>query len=73
MFSFGQYDRWHKRLVLELGDLSGKRVLDLCTGTGMVAQRMARGCSEVEVVAADLSAAMLAEAKENLAFEIAKG
>jgi demethylmenaquinone methyltransferase/2-methoxy-6-polyprenyl-1,4-benzoquinol methylase len=73
VFSFGQYDRWHKRLAREVGDLSGKRVLDMCTGTGMTARRMLKTHPEAEVVAADLSPAMLEKARLNLRMEIDGG
>ena len=63
--SYFQYGRWHRQLVsrLELGpqDL----VLDVCTGTGLVADRMvsSTGCS---VVGLDLSGHMLRQAKLNI-------
>jgi demethylmenaquinone methyltransferase/2-methoxy-6-polyprenyl-1,4-benzoquinol methylase len=73
MFSFGQYDRWHGRLVEAAGDLSGKRVLDLCTGTGFVARRMVRGDPGVQVVGVDLSPDMLSVARRNLRLHMESG
>ena len=57
-FSLWQYDRWHSILVSRLGDLTGKRVLDMSTGTGLVARRIARRWS-TQVVAVDISHPML--------------
>lgn len=64
-FSLFQYGRWRRFLVtrLELGP--GHRVLDVCTGTGLVAMEMAArsGC---RVVGLDLSEGMVAQARRGV-------
>jgi demethylmenaquinone methyltransferase/2-methoxy-6-polyprenyl-1,4-benzoquinol methylase len=57
LLSFGQDPRWRARLVREVGARTGERVLDVATGTGLVADAQARrGAS---VVALDQSPQML--------------
>lgn len=60
--SFGQDPRWRKAMVEALGAGPGERVLDVATGTGLVAQALVRrwGC---DVVGLDQSAPMLARAQ----------
>jgi demethylmenaquinone methyltransferase/2-methoxy-6-polyprenyl-1,4-benzoquinol methylase len=59
--SLGQDPRWRRALVNALAPAPGERVLDVATGTGMVAaELLARGCS---VVGIDQSAEMLAVAR----------
>jgi demethylmenaquinone methyltransferase / 2-methoxy-6-polyprenyl-1,4-benzoquinol methylase len=60
--SFGQDPRWRRALVSAVAPAAGERVLDVATGTGMVAaELLARsGCS---VVGIDQSAEMLAGAR----------
>ena len=57
-FSLFQYDRWHRYLASRLGVRSDASVLDVCTGTGLVALRIAAdtGC---RVVGVDLSQRMI--------------
>ncbi|HEY4098885.1 MAG TPA: class I SAM-dependent methyltransferase [Baekduia sp.] len=64
--SFGQDPRWRRAMVEAVGARRGERVLDVATGTGMVAQRLVRryGC---DVVGLDQSTAMLDRARERLA------
>ena len=64
--SFGQDPRWRAALVDAIGARSGDRVLDVATGTGLVAARLRSryGCS---VVGLDQSDAMLARARERFA------
>jgi demethylmenaquinone methyltransferase/2-methoxy-6-polyprenyl-1,4-benzoquinol methylase len=66
--SFGQDPRWRRTMVEAVGAQRGERVLDVATGTGMVAQRLVRryGC---EVVGLDQSAAMLDAARARLAHD----
>jgi demethylmenaquinone methyltransferase/2-methoxy-6-polyprenyl-1,4-benzoquinol methylase len=65
VLSFGQDPRWRRTLVDAINPLPGQRVLDVATGTGMVALSLARrGC---EVVGLDQSEPMLAEARARLA------
>jgi demethylmenaquinone methyltransferase / 2-methoxy-6-polyprenyl-1,4-benzoquinol methylase len=67
MMSFGQDPRWRRALVRGLDARAGERVLDVATGTGMVAFALARsGC---EVVGLDQSEEMLAGARVKLARE----
>jgi demethylmenaquinone methyltransferase/2-methoxy-6-polyprenyl-1,4-benzoquinol methylase len=66
LLSFGQDPRWRRAMVAAVGAKSSDRVLDVATGTGMVARELVRryGC---EVVGLDQSVDMLAEAKRRLA------
>ncbi|HWF74563.1 MAG TPA: class I SAM-dependent methyltransferase [Solirubrobacteraceae bacterium] len=63
--SFGQDPRWRRALVRAIDPRPGERVLDVATGTGMVAEALARrsGC---EIVALDQSEAMLVGARARL-------
>jgi demethylmenaquinone methyltransferase/2-methoxy-6-polyprenyl-1,4-benzoquinol methylase len=65
LFSFGQDPRWRRAMVRALGPSPGDRLLDVATGTGMVAQALVRraGCS---VVALDQSEQMLARARQRV-------
>lgn len=64
LMSFGQDPRWRRAMVDALAPSPGQRVLDVATGTGMVALALARrGC---EVVGLDQSEAMLGRAREKL-------
>ncbi|MBI1884867.1 MAG: class I SAM-dependent methyltransferase [Chloroflexi bacterium] len=71
LFSFFQYRRWHRFLLQRLptarpepveGRAHAYRVLDMATGTGAVALRLA-GRPGVSVVAADVTRPMLAQAR----------
>jgi demethylmenaquinone methyltransferase / 2-methoxy-6-polyprenyl-1,4-benzoquinol methylase len=67
VMSFGQDPRWRRALVGALKPRPGERILDVATGTGMVALALARsGC---EVVGLDQSQEMLARAQAKLAAE----
>lgn len=65
LLSFGQDPRWRRALVAAIGAAPEERVLDVATGTGMVAQELVRryGCS---VVGLDQSPGMLAGARARL-------
>lgn len=64
VLSFGQDPRWRHALVEAVEPRPGLRVLDVATGTGMVAFALAeRGC---EVVALDQSQDMLGVARRRL-------
>jgi demethylmenaquinone methyltransferase / 2-methoxy-6-polyprenyl-1,4-benzoquinol methylase len=61
MLSFGQDPRWRHALVAAIDPRPGQRVLDVATGTGLVARQLARrGCT---VVGLDQSEDMLARAE----------
>jgi demethylmenaquinone methyltransferase/2-methoxy-6-polyprenyl-1,4-benzoquinol methylase len=66
--SFGQDPRWRRALVAAVDAAPRERVLDVATGTGLVAQTLVRryGC---EVVGLDQSAEMLGAARARLARE----
>ena len=65
VLSFGQDPRWRRALVSAVDARPGRRVLDVATGTGLVAFELARrGC---EVVGLDQSEEMLGGARRRLA------
>jgi demethylmenaquinone methyltransferase/2-methoxy-6-polyprenyl-1,4-benzoquinol methylase len=64
LMSFGQDPRWRRALVDAIDPRPGMRILDVATGTGMVAFALAtRGA---EVVGLDQSEAMLSAARARL-------
>ncbi len=62
ILSFGQYGRWRRALVRALGATATDVVLDVATGTGLIARdiAMAYGC---RVVGMDQSTEMMGRAK----------
>ena len=75
LLSFGQDPRWRRFLVSRLDVHADERVLDVATGTGLVAREIVRrfGCS---VVGVDQSPEMLAVARErtrDLPVELVEG
>jgi demethylmenaquinone methyltransferase / 2-methoxy-6-polyprenyl-1,4-benzoquinol methylase len=64
--SFGQDPRWRRTMVKAVDARPGERVLDVATGTGLVAEALVRryGCT---VVGLDQSPQMLAAAEARLA------
>jgi demethylmenaquinone methyltransferase / 2-methoxy-6-polyprenyl-1,4-benzoquinol methylase len=64
LLSFGQDPRWRAALIDAIDPLPGQRILDVATGTGLVARALARRGSEV--VGLDQSEQMLARAREKL-------
>lgn len=64
-FSLFQYDRWRRFLVSQLKLDSNASVLDVCTGTGVVAIDIARRMGS-HVVGLDLSDRMIEQAHRNL-------
>src|SRR3954467_12252775 len=66
LLSFGQDPRWRRAMVGSIAAAPGDRVLDVATGTGLVAAELVRryGCS---VVGLDQSADMLARARDRVA------
>ena len=65
LLSFGQDPRWRRALVRAVAPRPGQRILDVATGTGMVAAELVRrgGC---DVVGIDQSDAMLGAARARL-------
>jgi demethylmenaquinone methyltransferase/2-methoxy-6-polyprenyl-1,4-benzoquinol methylase len=65
ILSFGQDPRWRRAMVRRIGAATGERVLDVATGTGLVAAALVRryGCS---VVGLDQSREMLERAETRL-------
>jgi demethylmenaquinone methyltransferase / 2-methoxy-6-polyprenyl-1,4-benzoquinol methylase len=65
LLSFGQDPRWRRAMLAEVEARPGERVLDVATGTGMVAEALVRryGCS---VVGLDQSSEMLSGAQAKL-------
>jgi hypothetical protein len=66
LLSFGQEPRWRRALVARVRAAPGERVLDVATGTGLVAAELvwSHGCY---VVGLDQSEGMLATARAKLA------
>jgi demethylmenaquinone methyltransferase/2-methoxy-6-polyprenyl-1,4-benzoquinol methylase len=62
LLSFGQDPRWRRALVSAVAPAAGERVLDVATGTGMVAAELL-ACSDCSVVGIDQSAEMLSGAR----------
>jgi demethylmenaquinone methyltransferase/2-methoxy-6-polyprenyl-1,4-benzoquinol methylase len=64
--SFWQDPRWRRALVNEIGPRDGERILDVATGTGMVADELLRR-ARCTVVGLDQSAEMLGAARRRFA------
>jgi demethylmenaquinone methyltransferase/2-methoxy-6-polyprenyl-1,4-benzoquinol methylase len=62
VLSFGQDPRWRRAMVARIAAEPGDRVLDVATGTGLVARELVR-CYGCNVVGLDQSAQMLAGAR----------
>ncbi|MPZ23209.1 MAG: methyltransferase domain-containing protein [Dehalococcoidia bacterium] len=63
LFGLFQYRRWHRELVSRLAPHTPSLVLDMCTGTGAVAEELLRQ-TDSRIVAADLTRSMLKAASE---------
>jgi demethylmenaquinone methyltransferase / 2-methoxy-6-polyprenyl-1,4-benzoquinol methylase len=65
LLSFGQDPRWRRAMVRKVEARPGERILDVATGTGMVAEALVKryGCS---VVGLDQSPEMLSGARAKL-------
>jgi demethylmenaquinone methyltransferase / 2-methoxy-6-polyprenyl-1,4-benzoquinol methylase len=70
--SFGQDPRWRRALVSAVAPAPGERVLDVATGTGMVAAELLARC-ECSVVGIDQSAEMLSAARARFDGEAGNG
>jgi demethylmenaquinone methyltransferase / 2-methoxy-6-polyprenyl-1,4-benzoquinol methylase len=66
LLSFGQDPRWRRELVAHVRAGPGDRVLDVATGTGLVAHELVRR-HRCQVVGLDQSEQMLAAARRRLA------
>jgi demethylmenaquinone methyltransferase/2-methoxy-6-polyprenyl-1,4-benzoquinol methylase len=66
--SFGQDPRWRRALVRAVAPAPGQRVLDVATGTGMVAAELLARC-DCSVVGVDQSSDMLSAAQARFAGE----
>src|ERR1700733_16220776 len=66
LLSFGQDPRWRRALVKAVDPRAGQRILDVATGTGMVAFELAQR-ADCGVVGLDQSDAMLGAARARLA------
>jgi len=66
ILSFGQDPRWRHALVDVIDPRPGQRVLDVATGTGLVASELVRR-ADCRVVGLDQSAEMLAAARARVA------
>src|SRR4051812_8531213 len=66
VLSFGQDPRWRTAMVAQVRAGPRERVLDVATGTGMVAEALVRRY-RCEVVGLDQSADMLAAARARVA------
>jgi demethylmenaquinone methyltransferase / 2-methoxy-6-polyprenyl-1,4-benzoquinol methylase len=70
--SFGQDPRWRRALVSAVAPAPGERVLDVATGTGMVAAELLARC-DCSVVGVDQSAEMLSAARTRFDEEASSG
>ena len=68
LLSFGQDPRWRRAMVAAVAARPNERVLDVATGTGLVARELAQRY-QCSVVGLDQSADMLSGARERLARE----
>lgn len=66
VLSFGQDPRWRRALVKAVAPKAGQRILDVATGTGLVARELA-AAAPCDIVAIDQSDAMLDGARARLA------
>ena len=66
VMSFGQDPRWRRAMIAAVDPQPGERILDVATGTGMVARDLVHRYG-VEVVGLDQSPQMLAAARARLA------
>ncbi|MDY5651777.1 MAG: methyltransferase [Paludibacteraceae bacterium] len=73
-FKFKQFTIWHDKCAMKVGTdgvllgawaPSGSRILDVGTGSGLIARMLMQRCSEAEVEGIDIDEAAVAQAKEN--------
>ena len=76
-FAFKQFTVRHDRCAMKVGtdgvllgawiDLnSSRRILDIGTGTGLIALMLAQRCSDVRIIAVDIDSAAVEQAQENI-------
>lgn len=76
-FSFKQFTVRHDRCAMKVGtdgvllgawiDLnSSRRILDIGTGTGLIALMLAQRCSDARIIAVDIDSAAVEQAQENI-------
>ncbi len=63
LLSFGWDQRWKSRMIRRMGRQDVRRIVDLATGTGDIARRLAVAYPDAEVIGIDLSAQMLRRAR----------
>lgn len=63
LLSFGWDQRWKLRMIRRIGRRNPSRIVDLATGTGDIARRLAAAYPGAEVVGVDLSEEMLSRAR----------
>lgn len=66
IMSMGMIKRWHKFMMKKLGNLQGKRCLDVGTGTGEIAFLLSERAVEGQVVGLDITPAMLDLARKKM-------
>jgi demethylmenaquinone methyltransferase / 2-methoxy-6-polyprenyl-1,4-benzoquinol methylase len=71
VLSFGQDPRWRRALVDAVAPKAGEKILDVATGTGMVAAELRRR-ADCSVVGIDQSPEMLAAARARFVGEAAR-
>ena len=62
LFGLGRYHAWHRALVDRVVPVAPRRVLDMCTGTGLVSAELVRR-TDAHVVAVDITRPMLERAR----------
>jgi len=63
VISMGQHRRWKRNMVRRIVDAGPKKVLDIASGTGDIALKIAAALPSAEVIASDFSPNMLEVAK----------
>ena len=73
-FKFKQFTIWHDKCAMKVGTDGvllgawaplGSRILDVGTGSGLIARMLMQRCPEAEVEGIDIDEATVAQAKEN--------
>src|SRR3989338_10771287 len=64
IITFGRDEAWRQKALEAIEAKDGDRILDICTGTGDLALKIAKWRPKAEIYAVDFSPHMLAAAKE---------